>query len=330
MARKLGVHKTSWPMRAPFRITGYVFETIDAVVVEISEGGHVGRGEGCGVYYLNDVADGMLDSIEALRSDIEGGLTREELQSALPAGGARNAVDCALWDLTAKQTGKSVWELTEIEPRPVQTVFTIGIEETPEKMAAKAAGARAFPVLKVKLDGEQPVERIAAIRAVRPDATLVIDANQGFSLDQLKEVAAPLGELGVAMIEQPLRRGEDEGLAGFDSPVPICADESCLHRGELPAALERYDMINIKLDKTGGLTEGLALAREARAAGKRVMVGNMVGTSLSMAPAFVVAQLCDFVDLDGPLNLKSDYAGGMSYDGGMVSAPSPGFWGGMS
>lgn len=329
MFRRLSVHKTSWPMTAPFRITGYVFEAVDAVVVELGEDGHVGRGEGCGVYYLDDTADGMLDQIEAMRIDIEGGLTRDELQEALSPGGARNALDCALWDLETQITGRSIWDLTGISPKSVETVFTVGIDETPEKMAQKAARARSYPVLKVKLDGEAPVERIAAIREARPDATLVIDANQGFTLAQLKAIVEPLAALGVAMIEQPLPRGGDEGLAGVRSPVPICADESCLHRGELPAALERYDMINIKLDKTGGLTEALALAEKARAAGKRLMVGNMVGTSLSMAPAFVVAQLCDFVDLDGPLNLKSDYLNGMSYDGGTVSAPAPGFWGGM-
>ncbi len=316
-------------MVAPFRITGHVFEVIDMIEVQISDTGNVGRGEGCGAYYLNDFADGMLDQVEALRRDIEGGLSREDLQEAMAPCGARNALDCALWDLETKQTGKSIWDLTGIIPQNQCTVFTIGIEATPEKMAEKAARAKDYPTLKIKLDGETPVERIAAIRNARPDAALVIDANQGFTLAQLEEIVSPLAELGVAMIEQPLPRGGDEGLANFTSPVPICADESCLHRGELPAALERYDMINIKLDKTGGLTEGLALAQEALDAGKRLMVGNMVGTSLSMAPSFVVAQLCDYVDLDGPLNLKSDHLGGMSYKNSLVSQPSAGFWGGM-
>ncbi|MFC2952712.1 N-acetyl-D-Glu racemase DgcA [Marinicaulis aureus] len=329
MNRKLSVHKTSWPMIAPFRITGHVFEVIDMIEVEISESGNVGRGEGCGAYYLNDFADGMLDQVEALRRDIEGGLSREDLQEVMSPCGARNALDCALWDLESQQSGKSIWELTGITPKDQRTVFTIGIEATPEKMAEKAARADGYPILKIKLDNEAPVERITAIRKARPDAALVIDANQGFTLSQLEEVAPQLADLGVAMIEQPLPRGDDAGLEDFKSPVPICADESCLHRGELPAALERYDMINIKLDKTGGLTEGLALAQEALDAGKRLMVGNMVGTSLSMAPSFVVAQLCDYVDLDGPLNLKSDHLGGMSYKNSLVSQPSAGFWGGM-
>lgn len=330
MSRRLSVHKTSWPMTAPFRITGHVFEVIDMIEVEISEDGHIGRGEGCGAYYLNDFADNMLDQVEALRRDIEGGLSREDLQEAMGACGARNAIDCALWDLETRKTGKSIWELTGITPKNIQTVFTIGIEETPAKMAEKAARASQYSNLKIKLDGVQPVERIAAIRKARPDASLIIDANQGFTLSQLQEVAEQLAALGVAMIEQPLPRGGDEGLAGMKFPVPVCADESCLHRSELPAAIKRYDMINIKLDKTGGLTEGLALAREALDAGKRLMVGNMVGTSLSMAPSFVIGQLCDFVDLDGPLNLKSDHLGGMSYENGVVSQPAPGFWGGMS
>ncbi|MCK5747806.1 MAG: dipeptide epimerase [Oricola sp.] len=327
MSLRLNVHKTSWPLTAPFRITGHVFTSADAIVVELVDDGRAGRGEGLGVYYLQENADLLLDQVEAVRADIERGISLEDLQELLPAGGARNAVDCALWDLETKRKGKSIWALTGIDPKPVRTVFTIGIEETPDAMAAKAARAKNYPVLKVKLDGVDPVERMSAIRAARPDATLVIDANQGFTMDLLRDVVKPLAELGVAMIEQPLPRGGDEALADFSAPVPICADESCLHRAELAPALDRYDMINIKLDKTGGLTEALALAKEARSAGKRLMVGNMVGTSLSMAPAFVIAQLCDFVDLDGPLALKSDYAGGMIYNGAMVSAPESGFWG---
>ncbi|MEQ8935943.1 MAG: dipeptide epimerase, partial [Amphiplicatus sp.] len=282
-----------------------------------------------GVYYLGETPDLMLDQVEAHRGEIERGMTRDALQAALPPGGARNAVDCAMWDLEAKSAGKSVWDLTGVTLKSTRTVFTIGIGETPAVMAEKAARAKAYPILKIKLDGEAPVERMQAIRAARPDATLIIDANQGFTLSQLKDVIHPFSELGVAMIEQPLPRGGDEGLEQVSSPIPICADESCLHRGEIADALKRYDMINIKLDKTGGLTEALALAREAHGAGKRLMVGNMLGTSLSMAPAFVVAQLCEFVDLDGPLALKSDYAGGMVYNGGAVSPPSEGFWGGM-
>ncbi len=330
MSIRLNVHKAVWPMTAPFRITGHVFNNADTIVVELVDGDHVGRGEGLGAYYLGENADVLLEQVEDARADIERGVTLEELQELFPAGGARNAVDCALWDLTTKRQGKSIWQLTGIDPKPVKTVFTIGIQDTPAEMAANAARAKNYPILKVKLNGDDPIERMAAIREARPDATLVIDANQGFTFDLLKDVLGPFSKLDIAMIEQPLKRGGDEELAGLDSPIPICGDESCLHRGELPAALERYDMINIKLDKTGGLTEALGLAKDAMAAGKRLMIGNMVGTSLSMAPGFVVAQMCDFVDLDGPLNLKSDLAIGMNYDGATISMPERGLWGGAA
>lgn len=327
MTMRLSVHSTGWPMKAPFAITGYVFDSLDAVVVSVEAGGFVGVGEGVGVYYLNENSSVLLEQIEAVRKDIERGVSLDDVQELLPPGGARNAVDCALWDLKVKQSGKSIWELTGIEPKPARTVFTIGIQKTPGEMAENAARAENYPFLKIKLDGVDPVERIAAIRKARPDASIIIDANQGFSFSLLQEVLEPFAELGVAMVEQPLARGGDEALAGFKAPIPLCADESCLHRGELPAALERYDMINIKLDKTGGLTEALALAKQARDAGKGLMVGNMLGTSLSMAPAFVIAQLCDFVDLDGPLNLKSDYPNGMKYSSGVIEAPQAGLWG---
>ncbi|WP_084399213.1 N-acetyl-D-Glu racemase DgcA [Henriciella aquimarina] len=327
MSLRLSVHKAMWPMTAPFTITGHVFTCADSILVELIDDGVAGRGEGLGAYYLGENGDLLLDQIEAIRSDIEKGISFEDVQALLPPGGARNALDCALWDLTAKQTGKSIWELTGIDPKPRQTAFTIGIQDTPEQMAENAARAKDYPVLKVKLNDVEPVERMRAIRKARPDAYLVIDANQGFTFDLLQEVIEPFAEFGVSMIEQPLKRGGDEALAGFKSPIPVCADESCLHRGELPDALERYDMINIKLDKTGGLTEALALAKEALAAGKGLMVGNMLGTSLSMAPAFVIAQLCDFVDLDGPLNLKSDCAVPMAYKGAEVMLPEKGLWG---
>ncbi|ABI76473.1 mandelate racemase/muconate lactonizing enzyme family protein [Hyphomonas neptunium ATCC 15444] len=327
MNRSFCAYKTSWPLRTPIRITGHVFEKIDMVVVEIGQDGHTGRGEGCGVYYTNDFADGMLEQIELVRGDILAGMTREELQSALPPGGARNALDCALWDLDARLDGRGVWDMLSISPDPVRTAFTISINSA-EEMARQAAKAADYSLIKIKLDAETPVERVAAIRAARPDATLIIDANEGFSFAQLRRTADALADLGVAMIEQPLPRGGDSELEGYKSPVPLCADESCLHRGELSQALERYDMINIKLDKTGGLTEALALAAEARKAGKALMVGNMVGTSLSMAPAFAIAQLCEFADLDGPLALRSDLVNGLVYRKGMVGPPAPEFWGG--
>jgi L-alanine-DL-glutamate epimerase-like enolase superfamily enzyme len=217
--------------------------------------------------------------------------------------------------------------LTGIDPGPVTTVFTIGLEPTPEEMAAKAAAAADAPVLKIKLDDNRPYERLAAIRAARPDAALVVDANQGWDFELLKEVIPKCEGLDLGMIEQPLPRGRDEALEGFDSPVTLAADESCLDSSELETAARRYSMINIKLDKTGGLTEALKLARAAREKGCKLMVGNMVGTSLGMAPAFVIAQLCDFVDIDGPLLLKYDHPLGLNYNKGVVDVFSPRFWG---
>lgn len=327
MSLKLNVRKVVWPMKVPFRITGHIFTSADSIRVDLIDDDLVGSGEGLGAYYLGETADTLLEQVESLRSEIEAGISLDDLQNLLPAGGARNALDCALWDLTAKRERKSIWELTDIEPKSQSTVITIGIQDTPQAMAEDAARAASYPVIKVKLDGVDPVPRMQAIRSARPDATLIIDANQGFTIETLRDVLGPFEELGVSMIEQPLPRGGDEALSGVKSPIPICADESCLHRGELFQALDRYDMINIKLDKTGGLTEALALAKEAQANGKRLMVGNMVGTSLSMAPAFVIAQMCDFVDLDGPLALKSDQVVPMKYVGAEVSLPEQGLWG---
>ena len=232
-----------------------------------------------------------------------------------------------MWDLECKKTGNSIWQLTGINPQSVTTVFTIGLEPEPEQMAAKAAAAAEAPILKIKLNEDRPVERLAAIRAARPDAALVVDANQGWDFEQLQDVISKCAGLDLAMIEQPLPRGDDADLESFKSVITLAGDESCLHSGELEQAARRYDMINIKLDKTGGLTEALKLARAARQLGCKLMVGNMVGTSLAMAPSFVVAQLCDFVDIDGPLLLKHDHPNGLHYDKGVVSVFNPAFWG---
>ncbi len=326
MSLRLSVYKTSWPLEFPVRITGRVFHESEALTVEVSDGENTGRGEALGVYYLNDNYPNMHEQIEAVRSHIESGISIEEVQDLLPPCGARNALDCALWDLETKRSGKSIWELTGVDPAPTKTLFTIGIEDTPEGMAQKAKGAREFPVLKVKLDNIEPVERMTAIRAARPDAVLVVDANQGFDIDLLNAILPDFEHLDIKMIEQPLPRGMDSELADYSSPIALCADESCLSLSELQATLAIYDMVNIKLDKAGGLTEGLEIARQTRAAGKRVMVGNMAGTSLSMCPAYVVAQFCDFIDLDGPLSLKSDYLDGMKYSESLMMPPR-GFWG---
>jgi len=324
---KISAHLEDWELTQPFRISGHEWLTSPTLVVQLSEYGFVGRGEAQGVFYRDETAQSIFEQVDAVAGEIRKGINRDELQQLLPAGGARNAVDCALWDLECKRSGKTIWQLTGIDPKPVTTVFTIGLESTPEAMAAKAADAADAPILKIKLDGHQPYEKLAAIRAARPDARLVVDANQGWDFDLLKEVIPKCAGLDLGMIEQPLPRGADGMLEGFDSPVTLAADESCLDCSELEQAARRYSMINIKLDKTGGLTEALKLARAAREKGCKLMVGNMVGTSLGMAPSFVVAQLCDFVDIDGPLLLKYDHPLGLNYNMGVVDVFSPRLWG---
>jgi len=314
-----------WELTTPFSITGHTFHGVEVLLATLTEDGCTGRGEGAGVYYLDENGESMLAQAETVRAALRDGLDRQQLQELLPAGGARNAIDCALWDLEAKLRGQSIWQLTGIEPREIVTFNTVGIG-TLENMA-NAARALDSPRIKVKLDGEMPAERVAAVRSARPDAVIVIDVNQGWSFEQLVELMPALQELGVAMIEQPLPRGGDAALEGFRGPIPLCADESCLHTGEFEQAMRRYQMINIKLDKTGGLTEALDLAELARANGIGLMVGNMVGTSLAMAPGYVVAQLCRFADLDGALFLKQDREHPMACNGGVLSPPHPALWG---
>ena len=327
MTRRLTVRAENWPSRSPFRISGHVWSDYDLVVCEIEENGRVGRGEAAGVYYLDETADSMQAQITLASQAIEAGASRVALRKLLPPGGARNALDCALWDLEAQQSRTTAWALAGVTAAPVTTVFTIGLEDTPEAMAEKARAAADRPLLKIKLDADRPVERIEAIRAARPDARLVADCNGGWNFAQLRQWAPEMTRLGLSLLEQPLPRGGDAELAGYDAPLPLFADESCLNLAELPQAVGRYDGIVIKLDKTGGLTEALMLAREGQAAGLRLMVGCMVATSLSMAPAHVLAQFCEFVDIDGPLLLARDHAGGLRYEGATVTAPPNGFWG---
>jgi len=323
--RRVKILIESWETKEPFRITGYTFTDTTVLVVTITENGVSGRGEASGIYYDGETPETIATQVEAIKTALESGVDRQALQHLLPRGGARNAVDCALWDLEAKLTSKSIWQLTGIEPKDVISVNTVSID-TPEKMAAKAAGLDT-PKIKVKLDGNIPLERLQAVRGARPDAEIVIDANQGWNFEQLAELAPKLKALGVVMIEQPLPRGADEVLENYKSSVTLCGDESCLDTSELEQAARRYGMINIKLDKTGGLTEALALARAVQARGLKLMVGCMGGTSLAMAPGFVVAQLCDFVDLDGALDLTKDRQNAMSFTHGVVSKPTPALWG---
>jgi L-Ala-D/L-Glu epimerase len=323
---KLSLHSERWATQIPFRIAGKSWDAFESLVVELSEDGFVGRGEGLGVYYRGETVASMTAQIERVAGRITAGLDRISLQILLPAGGARNALDCAMWDLQAKRAQRSIFELAEVTPKNLETIFTIGLERTPEAMAERA---RAAPnaQLKIKLDGNRPFERVRAIRAARPDARIIVDANQGWTLAQLIDLAPQFVELGVEMIEQPLPRGQDEALEAYQSPVPLGADESCLHLEELADVSRRYDFINIKLDKTGGLTHALELARAARGLGLGLMVGCMGGSSLAMAPAFVVGCLCDLVDIDGPLLQTWDRLPGLSYDRGHVQIPEPHLWG---
>ena len=327
MNRKLSIHLESWPSIIPFRISNNVWDDFPCLVYEIEQDGVIGRGEALGVSYFGETLESMADQLRGISDAMSNGADRNALLELLPPCGARCAADSALWDLEAQLSGISAWQTAGVEPGPIETVFTIGLEDTPGQMAAKATAAADLSLFKVKLGDDRPVERIAAIREARPDSRLVVDANQGWTFAELQEFGPALHELGVLMIEQPLARGEDKELAGYESAAPLCADESCQHIGELDAVATRYQMINIKLDKCGGLTHGLELAQAAREKGLGVMVGCMGGTSLSMAPSHVIAQLCDFVDIDGPLLIKKDRDGGLVYDHGVVTLPSSHFWG---
>ncbi|HWW58287.1 MAG TPA: dipeptide epimerase [Sphingopyxis sp.] len=317
-----------FPYHRPFRISGHVFTETALLVAEISDGTHVGRGEGAGVYYLGDDIDHMLREATSVREAIEDGATREDLQHLLPPGGARNALDCAYWDLEAKQTGRPVWDLAGLSPpKPLRSTLTLGADSAANMAKAALAIDPEAPV-KVKLTGDlkDDIARIVAIRTARPHAWIGVDANQGYDVGTLGELLPVLVSTRVAQLEQPLKRGREADLDGLKRPLPFVADESAVALADTASLVGRFDVVNIKLDKCGGLTEGLAIARQARLLGLDVMVGNMMGTSLSMAPSFVLGQLCDIVDLDGPTFLARDREPGVSYRGGMIHCP-PEIWG---
>jgi L-Ala-D/L-Glu epimerase len=314
-ALRLNIAVEKLRLAAPFRISGYVFAEQEVIVVTLDDGLHSGRGEASGVYYLGDTAQTMRAAIEGARGVIEAGIDRSTLQTLLPPGGARNAVDCALWELDAQRLGSPVWKLAELPPaKPLVTTFTLGADDP----AVMAEGARKYAQarsLKLKLTGDLDLDiaRVRAVRAARPEVWMGVDANQGYAIDALESLIGALVPANISLLEQPLKRGREADLEGFRSRIPIAADESALSFGDLAALVGRFDVVNIKLDKCGGLTEGLAMAHEARRLGLQVMVGNMVGTSLAMAPAFVLGQLCDVVDLDGPIFLAKDRTPGMIY-----------------
>ena len=316
-----------WPYATPFRITNYVFTDAEVLVARLTDGDRVGRGEASGVYYRDETPASMMAQIEAVRDRIEAGLDRLELLELLPAGGARNAVDAALWDLQAKRVGSSVWKLAGApRPKPLTTTFTVSAG-SPDEMAQAAMAYGSAKAIKLKLTDADPAACVRAVRTARPDVWLGVDANQGFSRASLERALPAMVEANIAMIEQPVRVGHDAELEGLNSPIPIAADESVRSLDQLPALVGRYDIVNIKLDKCGGLTEGLAMAREARKLGLEVMVGCMSGTSLSIAPAFVLGQICDFIDLDGPIFLAADREVAATYANGDIWCPED-LWGG--
>jgi L-alanine-DL-glutamate epimerase-like enolase superfamily enzyme len=323
----LRVSLERWPIRGSFAISRGAKTEAIVVVAELGDGKAVGRGECVPYARYGETVEGVTAAIDALRGRLEGGLSRAELQSALPPGAARNAVDCALWDLEAKQTGRRVHELAGL-PSPVAltTAFTISLG-TPEAMAEATRAVAHRALLKVKLGADGDPERIAAVRAAAPNPALIVDANEGWNESNLERNIAACAEARVALIEQPLREGEDGALARIRRPIPICADESAHARSSIAALVGKYDAVNIKLDKTGGLTEALAMLRAARAANLAVMAGCMVATSLAMAPAILLAQSSQFVDLDGPLLLARDREHGLTYRDSLVLPPESGLWG---
>ncbi|MEE4118604.1 MAG: N-acetyl-D-Glu racemase DgcA [Paracoccaceae bacterium] len=294
------------------------------LTVTLREGGVTGRGECVPYARYGETLDSVAGQIAGLPA---GGLTREALQETLPSGAARNAVDCALWDLEAKRTGRPAWQLAELaEPGPLETAYTLSLD-TPGRMRAAAEANAHRPLLKIKLGTPDDMPRLEAVRAGAPAARIVVDANEGWSREVYADLAPHLARLGVAMVEQPVPAGEDEALRGLSRPVPLCADESVHDRATLGRLEGLYDMVNVKLDKTGGLTEALALRAEAERRGFSIMVGCMIGSSLAMAPAVLLAQGAAVVDLDGPLLLAEDRAVPLVYDDAGVHPPAPELWG---
>jgi L-alanine-DL-glutamate epimerase-like enolase superfamily enzyme len=334
---RMHIDAESWAYKVPFRVSRGAESALDVVVVTLTDAdGRVGRGEAAGVDYDGETIALLRAQIEAVRPEIEQGigagagraaLDFASLAALLPAGGARNAVDCALWDLTAKQRRTTAWQLAGMpDPRPLTTSMTLGID-TDDAVAAGARRYAGWPLIKVKVDGERHVDAIRLVRAACPAAGLIVDPNQAWSCDLLNRLVPELKPLGVVLIEQPVPRGEDETLRGYRGSIRLAADESVADRAGLAAVKDLYQVVNVKLDKTGGLTEALALARDARTLGLQVMVGCMAGTSLAMAPGMVVGQMAEFVDLDGPLLHSEDREHGIAYDRGLMRLPSPLLWG---
>ena len=325
---RLAARIERWPVAGAFVIARGAKTHVDVVVATLNDGEKRGRGEATPIYYHGETAESVRDAVLAMAGPIGAGAGRADLAGLMPRGAARNALDAALWDLDSKRLGLEVWRLAGMaEPRPLTTAFTISLGD-PARMEADArAAASRHPLLKLKLAGEHDTDRVAAVRRGAPDARLIVDANEAWTARDVAAEAAALLPFGVELIEQPVAAGQDALLDGVNSPIPLCADESCQDRADLARCVGRYAAINIKLDKAGGLTEALALADEARRAGCMLMVGCMLSTSLGIAPAFLAAQGAEWVDLDGPLLLARDHPDGFGFrDGKIVNGP-PTLWG---
>lgn len=325
--QRLSVSRRAWPLARPFAISRGSKTHAEVVIAEIFDGDFRGRGECVPYPRYGESVDSVVAALEAMKGPVFSGLDRRELQDAMPAGAARNALDAAFWDLDAKRFGRRAADLAGIEaPKPVVTAYTLSLD-TPERMAEAAAAERHRPLLKLKLTGDGDLARVRAVREAAPASRLIVDANEGWCERHLGEIMPALAEFGVELIEQPLPADADDALAALPHPVPVCADESVHTRADLDRLQGKYEAVNIKLDKTGGLTEALLLAAEAEARGFTVMVGCMIGTSLAMAPAMLVAQRARIVDLDAPLLLAADRVPGLRYDGSTVYPPEPELWG---
>jgi L-alanine-DL-glutamate epimerase-like enolase superfamily enzyme len=324
---KLSVTIERWLLRGAFTISRGAKRGAEVVVATLRDGAHAGRGECVPYARYGESVEGVVAAIGALAPRLAQGLSRAGLAALLPPGAARNAVDCALWDLEAKRSGRGAAELAGIGAlHPVLTAYTLSLD-SPEAMAQKAHKAASYPILKLKLGGAGDGERLAAVRAAAPDARLIADANEAWQPHETESLLAAAAAARVELLEQPLPAGKDDILAKIARVVPVCADESVHGSTSLSCLAGRYDVVNIKLDKTGGLTEALLLVQEARARGLKVMVGCMVATSLAMAPALLLAQDADWVDLDGPLLLARDRTPGLAFDGAMILPPEPALWG---
>ena len=325
--RSLTVRRERWPVRGVFTISRGSRTAAEVVVAEIAEGSVVGRGECVPYARYGETAEGVVAAIGAQAEAVASGLDRNRLRQALPPGAARNALDCALWDLEAKRAGRLVWQMAGLAaPQPLATAYTLSLA-APEEMGAAAHANRERPLLKVKLGGAGDIDRVAAVRAGAPEARLIVDANEAWTPDLLHQYLPAMARFGVALVEQPLPAGRDDALAEIARAVPVCADESCHTSADVDALAGRYDVVNVKLDKTGGLTEAIRLVGAAHSTGLGVMVGCMVGTSLAMAPAILLGAHAAFVDLDGPLLLAEDRPHGLRYADGLVFPPAPALWG---